>query len=446
MRGKTDGWSQVTQVPRSHGSEAASWCARYLFPCLLITLLSFLFYFHVLQFSYTYLDDAALVIDSLRQFTADPLSVFHVFIKNTVADLWPQHYYRPVLAASFMLNSVLGADYLSGYYLVNILLHALTACSMFLLLVRLRYAGSLALLLSFFYVVHPMMVSAVAWLPGRNDTLLTIFSVLSFIAFLNFAERKKLTDYFSHLFFLLLALFSKENGACLIAASLLYMHLVLQKKWFCSEEKALMAGWFFVGMVWSLMRHMALTDPAPVTVTGICALFHSVMMNSVVLLQYLGRIFFPLHLSVWPTIQDSSWVPGAIALALLAIALFSSKGARPDKALFGMAWFVLFLIPTLTGPNTGPAACFLNHRACLSMAGILILLAEIAVRMRLDIKKKRHLFWISCVFLFYSFISFEHSYDYRNSAAFWNNARATTPHSWRNPGDTSLNSGYSGNT
>ena len=406
---------------------------KYVLPCLLLTLLSFLLYFHVLNFSYTQLDDASLVIDSLRQFKVNPFSVFQVFVKNTLADIWPQYYYRPVFAASFMLNSILGASYLSGYYLVNIILHALTACLIFMLLVRLRYASSLALILSLFYAIHPIMVSTVAWLPGRNDTLLTIFSILSFIAFMNFLETTKPADFFSHLFFLLFALFSKENGLCLIVISLLYMHLVLKRKWFCFEENALITGWFSVLTVWFLLRHMALMNHPPATAASIYAMFHSVMMNSIVLLQYLGRIFFPFHLSVWPTIQDSQWITGVIALVLLATVPFFSKEAKLDKFLFGIAWFVLFLIPTLTGPNTGPAACFLNHRVCLSMPGIIILLAEVVVITHFNIKKKRHIFLISCIFLFYSLIAFEHSYDYRNSAAFWNNARATAPHSWGNP-------------
>ena len=100
---------------------------KYVLPCLLLTLLSFLLYFHVLNFSYTQLDDASLVIDSLRQFKVNPFSVFQVFVKNTLADIWPQYYYRPVFAASFMLNSILGASYLSGYYLVNIIPHARSA-------------------------------------------------------------------------------------------------------------------------------------------------------------------------------------------------------------------------------------------------------------------------------------------------------------------------------
>ena len=410
-----------------------SYLKKYIFPCLLITSLSFLLYFHVLNFSYTHMDDASLVIDSLRQFAANPFSIFHVFIKNTLADLWPQLYYRPVFAASFMLNSVLGTNYLSGFYLVNILLHAVAACSVYILLVRLRYAGLPSLLLSLFYVIHPIMASNVAWLPGRCDTLLTIFSVLSFIALINFTEKTKLTDYFLHLFFLMLALFTKESGLCLIVASLLYVHLVLKRKWFCFEENVLVAGWLFALTLWILMRHMALEDHPPVNAARVYAMLQSMMMNSIVLLQYLGRIFFPFHLSVWPTIQDSPWLTGVIAFALLATALFLSKEARPDRVLFGTAWFVLFLMPTLTGPHTGPAACFFNYRVCLSMPGILILLAETDVMKHFHIKKKLPIFLISCVLLFYSLIAAEHSYDYRNSAAFWNNARATAPHSWREP-------------
>ncbi|MCX5665868.1 MAG: hypothetical protein NT036_02305 [Candidatus Omnitrophica bacterium] len=402
----------------------------YLLPCLFFSILGYLLYFHIRNFGFTYLDDASLVIDTAKKFGQDPLSLIRLFTQNHLSTMQPQIFYRPIFAASFMINSIASPSSLTGYYLTNIALHVAASCLVYSLLVKLEYNYRTAILLTTLYVVHPILTQAVAWLPGRSDTLVAIFSITSFIAFIKFMETKKYVYYFTHLISFALALFSKENSLALVLISLLYVRLIMKRKLFSSEMISPAIGWVIVLTSWFMLRNTALVDPLKITAPEAARFLAG---NSIVIVQYIGRIFFPLDLSVWPTIRDSQWIPGRWALIILTALLSISKGKRPNYCLFGAAWFILFLLPALVRPSIGLSAVFSNTRVYLSMAGLLIIVAETDMMKYADIKKWSHAALILLVLAFYSLVAYGHSLDFRNGSAFWANARRTAPHSWVDP-------------
>jgi len=402
----------------------------YWLPCLLFSLLGYLLYLHIRNFGFTYLDDASLVIDTSKKFAQDPLSIIRLFTQNHLSIMQPQIFYRPIFAASFMINSIASPGNLSGYYMTNIALHVAASCLLYILLIKLENNYHTAILLTTLYVVHPMLTQAVAWLPGRSDTLVAIFSIASFIAFIKFMETKRLGYYLAHLSFFALALFSKENSLALGVICFLYVRLIMKQRWFSSEEIYSIIGWAVILASWFALRSTALVDPLKITPYEVARFLVS---NLIVIVQYLGRIFFPLDLSVWPTIRDSQWIPGIWALIILTVLLSFSKGKRLNYCLFGAAWFIFFLLPALVRPSTGVSAVFSNTRVYLSMAGLLIIVAETDMVKYANIKKWPHAAMILIVLAFYSLISYGHSLDFRGGSAFWANARRTAPHSWVDP-------------
>ncbi|MDO8536532.1 MAG: hypothetical protein Q7S30_05975 [Candidatus Omnitrophota bacterium] len=402
----------------------------YLLPYIFFSVLGYILYFHIRGYGFTYLDDASLIIDSAAKFSADPLSIIRLFTQNHLSALQPQIFYRPVFAASFMLNSIFKAGGLSGYYFTNIALHIAASCLVYSLLLKLKYNYRTAILLTTLYVIHPMLTQTVAWLPGRSDTLVAVFSIASFIAFIEFTETGRIGYYLAHILSLALALFSKENSLCLVLICFLYMRIIIKEKLFYPKERYLAIGWLIVLTLWFVLRNMALVKPLKIT-------FHEtagyLAANSIVIVQYIGRIFFPVNLSVWPTILDSQWIPGAVSIIALVILLYISKDKRMNYCLFGAAWFILFLLPALVRPSVGVSAVFSNTRVCLSMAGILIILAETDMIKHVDIKKWPQAALILLAIIFYSLIAYDHSCDFRNGRTFWENARRTTPHSWVDP-------------
>jgi hypothetical protein len=198
-------------------------------------------------------------------------------------------------------------------------------------------------MLAVLHTVHPMLTQAVAWLPGRSDTLLTIFAISSFLAFIKFSEKPGLSNYSLHILFLFLALLSKESALGIIVLCFLYSRLILRRGLFFSGESWLLAGWL-AAVWWFFLRQGAMVNPMHMPVPD---MLRFITANSIVVIQYIGRIFFPFNLSVWPTIQDSRSAYGAAAILIIAVLLAFSKNARRDYVVFGASWFILFIIPTL---------------------------------------------------------------------------------------------------
>ena len=125
----------------------------YLLPYLFFSILGYLLYFHIRGYGFTYLDDASLIIDTSNKFSRDPSSIIRLFTQNHLSGLQPQIFYRPIFAASFMLNGLFSPTSLAGYYFTNIVFHIVASCLVFSLLIKLKCKTSAAFLLGMLFPV-----------------------------------------------------------------------------------------------------------------------------------------------------------------------------------------------------------------------------------------------------------------------------------------------------
>ena len=162
-----------------------------------ITVLVFLLYFPILKNGFTNDDDVALVKDNY-EFLSKPSNFTEIF-KHSVfysTTKISDTYYRPILSLSFFADTQIAGKHYWYFFLTDILLHLSCCVLLFFLLKKLLYSPSVAFLFSLILAVHPAMVTAVAWLPGRNDTLLTLFSLLSFYFLIEYILKKKFLPFY----------------------------------------------------------------------------------------------------------------------------------------------------------------------------------------------------------------------------------------------------------
>lgn len=128
----------------------------------LIWATGLLLYCKSLFFNYTYLDDNALILNSLP-FLQNAGNLFKIFGRD-VFNLTDgtAAYYRPLLTLSFMPDAMLGGALPVIYHLTNILLHLLAASLVFKLLTKLQFSKRLSLVLSLIFTVHPALTQAVS--------------------------------------------------------------------------------------------------------------------------------------------------------------------------------------------------------------------------------------------------------------------------------------------
>ena len=151
--------------------------------------------------------------------------------------------YRPVACLSLALNWYFGQDNVTGYHLVNILIHICTAFLLFLVVLKLYDSPRLrggktaenyytALLAAVLWAANPVNVQAVTYIVQRMASLAALFYVWGI---LNYArarmEKQRLKQYLAFSLTLVCfaaAFMSKENAITFPAAILLVEFIFFQ--------------------------------------------------------------------------------------------------------------------------------------------------------------------------------------------------------------------------
>jgi len=390
-------------------------------PYFIIFALGFLLYSQTLFFDYTYFDDSTLILEKI-DILQDLKNLPKVFSTDAFFSS-DRFYYRPLLNLSFMFDAQWGGALPFFYHFTNILMHCLAVALLFYVLKFLLKKQALALFLSLVFLIHPVLTQAVAWLPGRNDSLLAIFVLASFALFLKFCDRPRLLYYIGYLFFLFMSLLSKESAAVLPLLVIYYFYFIGRNKLAGSDKLLLVLGSITTGFIWFLMRHFALGGEP----TDFIAAFIGVIHNLPAILVGLGKIILPVNLSVLPVLADSTIIYGVIIFIALIYFIFKSREKRWSFLIFGLIWFLLFLLPSFIRLNTLPD--FLEHRLYVPLIGFFIIIAEIDYIKNLDFTKKNIQYISLGILTILASISLFHSTVFRNRLVFWEAAAQSSPHS-----------------
>jgi tetratricopeptide (TPR) repeat protein len=131
-----------------------------------------------------------------------------------------QQYY-PLLHTAFWIEHQLWGDAVTGYHLVNVLLHSLSACLVVMIVRNLRRPG--AILAGFLFALHPICVEAVAWISEQKSTLSAVFYLAAALAYIRFDQNRRRGLYVLASGLFVLALLSKTVTATLPAALLVVL-------------------------------------------------------------------------------------------------------------------------------------------------------------------------------------------------------------------------------
>lgn len=393
-------------------------------PYLWICLLGLIIYGKSIFYGFNFLDDNTLILDNLlflRNITNLPkaflLDVFRLANQ-------PSAYYRPVLTISLMFDSFISGDKAFMYRITNIVIHLISSGLVFVFLNKIGINKRLAFLFGLIFIVHPVLSQAVAWIPGRNDSLLTLFFLASFIFYINFCEQNKIRYFFFHLLFFALALFTKETAISLFFLIPLYMVLYRRRDFFKTNYFIIYFSWILIFVIWFVLRKYALVNPIQYSFNeGITSLTSS--LPAVFL--YLGKVVFPYNLNVFPVLKDSSLISGIISTSLLTALIVFSKNKSNKIVLFGLTWFLVTLIPAFIRPNSNYIPDFLEHRVYLPMIGLMLSLSQVSWLRNFNLSKVRNLASPIIVLSIYSVITFIHIDVFKNRISFWENAVKNSP-------------------
>ncbi len=387
-------------------------------PYLLLCILGLLVYGKSLFFGFVFFDDDTILINNYNLISGFN-QLWKIFTSATFT------YYRPMLIVSFLFDAQISQLSPWMYHLSNLMYHFAAVCLVFYILLFLQYPRKLSFLLSAAFLLHPLLSQAVAWIPGRNDPLVTIFILLSFLFFIKYTNTKQFSHLVLHELFFLLALFTKETALVFPAFCALYI-LVQEKDWLRLKEfRYLSANWFVIALAWFVIRKIALTG---VPIDEEYSL-HAFIVNIPVLMEFVGKMILPLRQSPYAILGRSSTVIGSAILFLAALFVFLNRKTISRRAYLYLVWMFLFLVPSLFLLIYGYDHRFryLEHRAYLPMVGIVFFISEFAATVN---KEKLYTLLhgtLVVVIVLFGFRTYVFSEYFSERMVFWNATKDLSP-------------------
>jgi tetratricopeptide (TPR) repeat protein len=388
-------------------------------PYLILFLLIFAIYGQSIFFDYSYLDDQHLILDNTDILAR--ANIEEIFLNDVFFSVG-NFYYRPLLTWSLVLDWHLGAGSIYFFHFTNLIYHFLAACLLFYLLRLSAVKKDSAFLLTLIFVTHPVLTQAVVWVPGRNDSLLAIFIFASLIFFNNFLEKESRRDLIFLWLSFLAALLTKETAIFLPPLALAWAFVFKREQ--LNRFKVLMisAGVLAVGFIWYLARRLVIDSNATYS------LWQSVLDNLLAPFFFLAKVFWPFNLSVYAIASDISYWPGIIILLIILLLVYRQKFKNWPQVLFGFFWFYLLLLFSSLRPDGEAARNFMGHRLYLPMFGLLIILANLKLPGSW-LKSRTLKILLVAGILFLIFLSFKHSFHFKDRFSFWQQAVSSSPSS-----------------
>jgi tetratricopeptide (TPR) repeat protein len=355
----------------------------------------------------------------------DSLAKAKNFLFEPVFDEASNVFYRPVLNLSFFIDTLISGGEIGFYHYSNVLLHSFASCALFIFLCVLGIGKKASLPISLLFALHPALTSAVAWVPGRNDILLAIFVFISFTCFIKALETEK-KAYYTPLFFCLFAAFLTKETAIILplmfaAYFFLYRHKIPKKN---ALAPALVTAAAIMLYMYFRTATLAQSD-------GNIDFFKTVknIINaSNATLWYGATAFLTEKIILFPQIKITFL---HIAKGLCIISFFSilsfifRKQINFKLTVFGILWFILFLLPTYSMANN----IYFTHRMYVPLAGLFISVLAIlkpVAQAHAFVKKGLYLLAAGLIILF-ACISYKQSFFYKDRPSFWLNAVEETP-------------------
>jgi len=358
----------------------------------------------------------------------------------------------PLSMLSHMLDCQLYGLHPAGHHLTNLLLHAASTVTLFLVLWRMTGAIGPSALVAALFAFHPLHVESVAWIAERRDMLSGLFFMLTLGAYGEYARHPRSWGrYFAVIGFLALGLLSKPMLVTLPPLLLLLDYWPLGRfgglqpdtaepgvrqetttqkgapasfPWRVVLEKLPLFG-LAIGVAVVTMRiHSESDDPFP---------FSERLGNAAVsCVAYLGQLFVPAGLSIFYSFPEAgrpTWQVATALALLLAITAAAVIGHRSYPYFFvGWFWYIGMLVPVLELIPVG-AHARADRYTYLSQIGLTIALVWGAMRLGASWPARRWVFGIGSALVLAALTACTwHQLGYwQDSKTLWEHALACDP-------------------
>jgi tetratricopeptide (TPR) repeat protein len=382
----------------------------------IISLTSLAVYAQTIGFDLTYCDDHDIILTYF-----DRISNFSNFISEFFTGYIGTGYYRPIINISFLLDAQIAGQELWIYHLSNIVYHTLFAVFLYKLLEKLEINKSISLIAVLIFIVHPLNVNAVAWIVGRNDSIMALFSVLSFIFLLNYSKSGKILHLALFGLFILLSVLTKESGFFFIPVIFYYLTRERNVQY---KSKIFLYSMITVGLALILCFFFRLNASLGQTINNMG--FDVLLFNLRVIPEYIGKFFVPVNTSVLATYSTFNTTLGLVVMLIIgSLVIYVSRRQELNykRLIFGALWFLFPILPTLfiSIINVNDWNEYVECRAYLPVIGLMLIIIEL-LPPNFNIFSRVNGLVLLLIFVVFTSGTVIESRNYKDSITFYNSA------------------------
>jgi hypothetical protein len=390
-----DRFPGIDKVSNSAEKQRAKWlslefpkwvlaCAPYAM--LIVAVL--LAYSNVYHNDFVY-DDLGLIAGN--KFLTSWRYIGTIFIKahSSQAAEFPSPFYRPLQNLLYLTIYQATGPSTVAFHLLNVTLHALNACLLYTLGVRLGFQRIASLLAALLWALHPIHTEAVTFMSGTADPLCGVFFLLGILVLVpSFSCFRVIV---ACLLFTM-ALLTKETAVVfpLLAMGLLFYQS--ENRWLPHTYQKTWAFWLMTGF-YLAARATVLNFSGFFGFYNDTVAVHATIMDRGY--TFLATLPAYLQLLIWPTglhmrmegefpVSTSLWTPRVMAGLGILAAAFTSVLWKPARRATPLAWGFLWAA-TVHIPQSGilvrSDAVFLEHWLYLPTMGLALGLGESLLRL-----------------------------------------------------------------
>jgi len=308
-------------------------------------------------------DDGHAIVDN--KYVRELRYVPRYFVDATTFSVLPLNQaYRPVLQTTFAVDYRIGGYRPSTFQIDTFAWFLLLLGSTLALFEMVTRRFGLALAATALFALHPVVAETVNYIVQRGEVLSTLGVVASLAVYARWPARRWTGAYLVP--FVLGAL---AKPPALVFPGLLLAYSALVERRARPWRDALPSVIAVAAIGW-----WTVTRTPPTLVTGAADRTAYLLTQPFVALRYFGLFFAPTGLSAdndWPLVSgpaDPMVIAGAAFVMTVLWAIWWLRDREPGRFIaFGLAWFVLALLPTSATPLAEVAN---DHRMFFPFVGL----------------------------------------------------------------------------
>lgn len=330
------------------------------------------------------------------------------------------HYYRPLLTASFLLENKLWGIRNVTLRLTNLIIFISALIFLFYFFKSQSEKNYFAEIATLLFALYPLNIDNIVWVVGRGDLLLLLWGNLTFLFLGFFIKKRKYFFLVCSSFFYLLGIFSKETFLLFFPLLILY-EIIKRKKVSIPYHLAN----FFLTLLFFFTKNIVL-DIKNLEIAYSPTSFDGLKAAVGTLGYYFRAIIFPLRYTMFLSLGEAA-KPFYLLFGLIAVIFIVYLFARSKKdkeILLPAAIFLVFLgghIP-LIFTNIYPYQIYSRYMMIAALGLVWILAKSLT-----QIKEQPRFCAVFVILLLFIPSIVLNAGSYKNKTSFWQRAQKSAP-------------------